>query len=661
MKNNPLGKNAWLIIDSLLGACAAASVLVFIFLMAHTSLYDLDIWLHLKTGEIIAHTHAIPCRDIFSFTVAGKPWIDHSWLFQVVVYALYSLWGADGLIFLQSTVITGAFFILLLAGLHLARSFLEPAAFVLLAAYASLSRFNIRPEIFSLFIFAGYLYMLTAYLESKKIWYVVLLQVIWVNLHGYFFLGPLLVLLFLTAEFLRRHLTFLPWQWQEASALSDAAYRRLKKLCLVVLAAGTINPNGIRGLLYPLSILKEALAGKAHIFLQHIQELQPTLQTVTYLQNTYFYLLMVGICGLLFIVNIKRASMRDIVLLVLFFIFSQTVRHVAFFAFVAYVFILRYLVATIAGIASHITLKASSKTAPYFLARYALAVFLVFIMATRSHAILTQRYYDFTTRQFKSDLSGINAQSYPERAADFLLTHGMKGNVFNDFDSGAYLIGRTYPHNRIFIDGRTELYGQAFFKKYLDMLNGNTLLFDRAAQGYHFDIVLMSLNNRPLPNILAYLYKDPRWQLVFFDGFGVIFVRNSLSYKAFIEQYAVDMKRYRAHRPNPSCFVQQQIYPVAYLNRAHLFSLFGEDVLAQQECLYALMIMPGCAEANFLLGKIYMRQGSYKKAMYYLQETLKAIPWHPSALAGLGICFRESGDPKAAEDIFKKLRMRAPR
>ncbi|RJO65053.1 MAG: hypothetical protein C4540_02330 [Candidatus Omnitrophota bacterium] len=657
MKNNPLGKNAWLIIDSLLGMCTAASVLVLIFLMAHTSLYDLDIWLHLKTGEIIVRTHAIPVRDIFSFTVAGKPWIDHSWLFQVIVYALYSRWGADSLIFLQSTVIAGAFFILLLAGLRLARSYLEPSVFVLLAAYASLSRFNIRPEILSLFIFAGYLYILTAYTENKKIWNLVLLQIIWVNLHGYFFLGPLLVLLFLAAEFLRRALRSLPWQWGETSALSDAAYRRFQKLFLVILGAGAINPNGIRGLLYPLLVLKEALAGKTHIFLQHIQELQLTFQTIAYLQNTYFYLLMAGICGVLFAVNIKKVGIRDILLLVWFFIFSQTVRHVAFFAFVAYLFILRYLVPTITGIAFHIRLRASSRAAPYFAARYFLAVFLISIMAVRSHAMLTQRYYDFTANQFKSDLSGINASSYPQGAVDFLLAHRIHGNVFNDFDSGAYMIGRAYPHNRIFIDGRTELYGQAFFKKYLAMLNGNTLLFDKAAQGYRINIVLMSLNNRPLPRILAYLYKNPHWKLVFFDAFGVVFVRDSSSYAPFIENHTIDLKRYRPSQSDPRVLAQQQVYPTACLNRAHLFSLFGEDALAQEECLRALMIMPECAEANFLLGKTYMRKRSYKKAIYYLQKTLKIIPRHPSALAGLGVCFRETGDNKSAENILKKIRM----
>lgn len=656
MKNSPTGKNAWLTIDAFLGICAAVSVLVFIFLMAHTSLYDLDIWLHIKAGEIITHTRTVPARDIFSFTMAGKPWIDHSWLFQVIVYMLYSWWGANGLIFLQSAVIMCAFLILLLVGVRLTRSYLEPSIFVLLTAYASLSRFNVRPEIFSLLMFAGYLYYLTLYAERRRIWLLVPLQIAWVNLHGYFFLGPILIMLFLAAEFLRRRLPFLPWQWQEVSMVSDTAYRRLKKVCLFTVGVGVINPNGVRGFLYPFFVLQEAIAGKTNIFLHYIQELQFTFKTIDYLNNTYYYLLMAAICGALFALHIKKIRLFDILLFVCFFVFSQTVRHVAFFAFVAYLCILRYLVPAITRIASHIKLKVSSEVAPYFVARYLLALLIVVIMAVRSHAMLGERYYDFTVHQFKSDLLGVNAQSYPQGAVDFLVAHGIQGNILNDFDSGAYLIGRTYPRSRVFIDGRTELYGQAFFRKYIDIFDGNALLFDKTTKDYHINIVVVNLNNRPLPGILSHLYKNPRWKFVFFDAFGVIFVRDIPVYKSLIDSHTVDLKYYKFPGGDSSRIALQGVYPLASLNRAYLFSLFREDALATKACLNALMLMPQCAEAYFLLGKTYMRAGSYEKAAHYLRETLRLIPGHLSALAGLGICLREAGESKAADDIFKKIR-----
>jgi len=55
---------------------------------------------------------------------------------------------------------------------------------------------------------------------------------------------------------------------------------------------------------------------------------------------------------------------------------------------------------------------------------------------------------------------------YPYKAVDFIVRHKIKANIFNDFNSGAYLIGRTYPNIKVFIDGRTEVYGASFFETY---------------------------------------------------------------------------------------------------------------------------------------------------------------------------------------------------
>ncbi|HQL42253.1 MAG TPA: hypothetical protein PLO93_08175, partial [Candidatus Omnitrophota bacterium] len=39
---------------------------------------DFDLWLHLKTGEVIVEQGFIPIKDIFSCTMAGQPWNNHS-------------------------------------------------------------------------------------------------------------------------------------------------------------------------------------------------------------------------------------------------------------------------------------------------------------------------------------------------------------------------------------------------------------------------------------------------------------------------------------------------------------------------------------------------------------------------------------------------------
>ena len=46
---------------------------------------DIDFWWHLKTGELIATTGVIPTTDPFSYTVPGRPWVAHEWLWELAV------------------------------------------------------------------------------------------------------------------------------------------------------------------------------------------------------------------------------------------------------------------------------------------------------------------------------------------------------------------------------------------------------------------------------------------------------------------------------------------------------------------------------------------------------------------------------------------------
>src|ERR1051325_1552621 len=59
---------------------------------------DPDLWWHLKVGQIIWTTHAIPTRDTFSFTTGGHAWAAHEWLAQLSIYGAYAAAGYRGLI-----------------------------------------------------------------------------------------------------------------------------------------------------------------------------------------------------------------------------------------------------------------------------------------------------------------------------------------------------------------------------------------------------------------------------------------------------------------------------------------------------------------------------------------------------------------------------------
>ena len=80
-----------------------------IFTMAVRVPTDTDTWWHLRSGEYIVRTHSIPRQDVFSHTVAGRPWIDHGWLAQIVIYLLYAAFGYAGLGLALAAVVTLTF------------------------------------------------------------------------------------------------------------------------------------------------------------------------------------------------------------------------------------------------------------------------------------------------------------------------------------------------------------------------------------------------------------------------------------------------------------------------------------------------------------------------------------------------------------------------
>lgn len=642
-------------IELLLGMAVAVCLFCYIFVLAHRSIFDLDIWLHLKTGEFIAQNKYIPSRDIFSFTLQGKPWVDHEWLFQSLAYLTYSRWQADGLILLQCLIIVLSFFILFLLGHRLIKSYLAVAAILFFIADVSAIRFNIRPEIFSLFFFALYLYFLRLYIDKPGIYFLLLAQFLWVNLHGYFFLGPLLVFLFVLGEFLRRRLKYLPWQWREEFVLSDAAYQRLKRLFLLILLACFLNPGGFRQAIYPFHIFKEIFSNRAQIFFRYIQELQPTFQFFK-TPPINAYSIMVIFCLGLMLMNIKKLKLIEIILFIFFFFFSFSIRNIAFFSFICYAIIISCLIQTTNRISHNFKIQVSSQWAFYLkVVRQGVEIVFILCLGYKINSTMNKVYYDFASREAKSYLSGIEYSRYPQKAVDFILENDTAPNLLNDFNSGAYLIGRAYPKIKVFIDGRTELYGQEFFKDYQAIMEGDKSLFEKIIGRHNINAILFSLTSYSAPlEIISYIYKSSKWKLVFFDEYGIVFLRDTPANKKLISRYKIALDTYTVPNADLESLGLRRVYPEPYIKRAWLFNKLGEYDLVIAESKEALRIMPNCFEAQHFLGKAYLGKKLYNEAFAYLRNTVLMSPRDVEALTDLGHCWVKLRETKSAINILKK-------
>lgn len=93
------------------GGLYSALFLFSIFFLSIFQIKSYDLWWHLKAGESIvgAGFKTIPANT-FSWTEPDHPWINFSWLFDVIIYSIHKVAGFNGLILFQAVLVTAVFF-----------------------------------------------------------------------------------------------------------------------------------------------------------------------------------------------------------------------------------------------------------------------------------------------------------------------------------------------------------------------------------------------------------------------------------------------------------------------------------------------------------------------------------------------------------------------
>src|SRR5258705_11869037 len=92
--------------NSLIRFWMPAALLLAVFAFSVPTIPSADMWWHLSTGRYILQNHSIPHTDPFSATAAGKPWIAHEWLADILFYGAYSALGSAGLLLFPPAVAT---------------------------------------------------------------------------------------------------------------------------------------------------------------------------------------------------------------------------------------------------------------------------------------------------------------------------------------------------------------------------------------------------------------------------------------------------------------------------------------------------------------------------------------------------------------------------
>lgn len=158
------------------------------------NLPSVDLAYHLRAGAEILAGNGIPTVDAWTFTAAGTPWTDQQWGAQVILAAVYQVGGWTGLVVLRAALIGVIFSCLFVIGLRRGLGMRRAAWLTLAAFLVSAVALGLRPQLIGMALFAIVLLLVTdRRAHPGRLWAVPLIVLVWANVHGSFFLGPVVL------------------------------------------------------------------------------------------------------------------------------------------------------------------------------------------------------------------------------------------------------------------------------------------------------------------------------------------------------------------------------------------------------------------------------------------------------------------------------------
>jgi len=157
-----------------------------------------DYWWYLRLGQDIARTGSVPSVDTYSFTRAGAPFFYQSWLSALLFWKVYEVGGIPLTFLLRVVIIAITYGLLWLLMRRAGAGPRLSSLLVLAAGLAGSNNWSFRPQLLTYPLFVLALFILWDWQNGRHrgLWFLPVIGVLWVNLHGSF---PLLFLLQLVA------------------------------------------------------------------------------------------------------------------------------------------------------------------------------------------------------------------------------------------------------------------------------------------------------------------------------------------------------------------------------------------------------------------------------------------------------------------------------
>jgi len=456
-----------------------ASVYALLIALGPRLLTDPDTYSHIALGRWILEQHAVPATDPFSATLRGTHWIAFEWLSQVAFALAHATGGWSGVVALTAAAVAAT---LGLLTWFLLRE-LQPTA-VLVAVLSALlltaPHILARPHILALPVMVTWIALLIRAVDTRSPPPLLLLPLmaLWANLHGSFTFGLAMAAL-IACDAL--------WRAPRSERLN--VVRQWGLFGLLAFGAACLNPYGPEMILVTFRTVALGAA------LTNITEWRP--QDFSHVGS--FELVMLGAVGVALYRGVTLPLLRIVMLLGVLHLSLSQIRHADLLGMLAPLFVARPLAEQFAAVAinrNDMMMRLGARP---------LAAALLLLSVVTALAALRNDVFPPPKNTPASALHALNAAT--------------TGPVLNDYDFGGYL---DFVGTPPFIDGRSELYGQAFMLRYDRALNlQNIADFLRLLDEYHFGATLLA----PSTPAVALLDRLPDWKRIYADDIAVVHAR----------------------------------------------------------------------------------------------------------------------------------------
>lgn len=492
---------------------AVLGVLVFTPLSVKL-LSDAGIGWHIRNGQQILATHTIPHFDSFSFRF-WQPWFAWEWLYDVAVGRLEAYCGLNGVVWFNAVVIAavfaGTFRLAVVRGTNLFLALL----LTLLAISASMIHLLARPHVFSWLFALAWFWILDSTdrdrpqrRSARWLWALPLSMLVWVNVHGGFLLGFVLLGTYWLGSV---------WAWMtiRETRLEDSLEKiwsglrvyQLTGVGLLSITATFVNPYGWKLHAHIYSYLTN------RFLMDHIDEFQsPNFHGIA--QKCFLALLLIAVAALA--TGGRRLRLSEI-LLVLFAVYAglYASRNIPVSSMLLVLIVGPMLPSLKSSAKSRGFVQrmsaVDSRLRGHLWPIFAMAIVLVIAVngGRVDSALLMNAHFD--------------PGRLPVEAANFIERSGICAPILSPDYWGGYLIYRLYPHNRVVIDDRHDFYGERFLRDYLKMVHvepGWDEYFKRHQVGY-----LLLPRSAALTTVIS---ATPEWKSLYSDDVAIVFMRTGM-------------------------------------------------------------------------------------------------------------------------------------